>query len=462
MRFLGVTLATFLIFGTSLTFTDEGDSAVVDDSQELSFHENLSILSPSANDGLSLTDLLEGAKNNYNLEAKDIAILQAEANKAAAQREFFPTLDGSYAFQDTNNTYRKMQTHTASLRANWEVFSGLKTYNKVRERSSLHRSSIADRANTKEQLFLNVIEQYYGYFSNQAQMISLEQRRKELAANIKRIERLYNAGLTTIDDLESLRAQILTTEHDIANIVLEMERNKLILSLLTNLDVKDLRRVDIKMPTLTLQKRQDIIALEERAKSITFQAKQVTYLPTIAISDSFSWNSLGNVTSKPALNELLGGGAGGGFSFGGSNFMKMSFPPTQNVLGVSVDMRLFDFFNLSKQKEALRYSALQAQKELAYKKNEQEKDEKLYRKSLEIAQAKIKSAEAALKSANISFENVAKRYNSQILNFTDYLQSLSTKFNAETTFIQSLNDYEIEKARYLYYSGQEIEDFIQK
>ncbi len=142
--------------------------------------------------------------------------------------------------------------------------------------------------------------------------------------------------------------------------------------------------------------------------------------------------------------------------------MKMSFPPTQNVLGVSVDMRLFDFFNLSKQKEALRYSALQAQKELAYKKNEQEKDEKLYRKSLEIAQAKIKSAEAALKSANISFENVAKRYNSQILNFTDYLQSLSTKFNAETTFIQSLNDYEIEKARYLYYSGQEIEDFIQK
>lgn len=461
MRFLGVTLATFLIFGTSLAFTDEADSTIVDNSQEFGFHENLSILSPSTNDGLGLSDLLEGAKNNYNLEAKDIAILQAEANKAAAQREFFPTLDGSYSFQDTNNTYRTIQSHTASLRANWEIFSGFKTYNKVRERSSLHRSSIADRANTKEQLFLSVVEQYYGYFSNQAQMISLEQRRKELAANIKRIERLYKAGLTTIDDLESLRAQILTTEHDIANIVLEMERNKLMLSLLTNLEVKDLKRVDIKMPTFSIQKRQDIIALEERAKSITFQAKQVTYLPTIALSDSFSWNSLGSVTSKPALNELFGS-VGGGASFGGSNFMKMSFPPTQNVLGVSVDMRLFDFFNLSKQKEALRYSALQAQKELAYKKNEQEKDEKLYRKSLEIAQAKIKSAEAALKSANISFENVAKRYNSQILNFTDYLQSLSTKFNAETTFIQSLNAYEIEKARYLYYSGQEIEDYIQK
>lgn len=425
-----------------------------------SFEETLSILNTASDDekGYTLAELLEAAKNNYNLEAKDIAILQAGANQSAAQREFLPTLDGSYSFQDTNNTYRTIQAQSAQLQAKWEIFSGLKTYNKVREKSALYRSSVADRANMQEQIFLNVIEQYYTYFSNKSQKIALEQQHKQLEENIKRTEKLYRSGLTTIDDVESLRAEILSTEHDMANIVLEMERNKLMLSLLTNLEVKELSRVTIKMPTFTLQKRQDLVALEEQANSVIYQAKQITYLPTVALSDTFAWNSLGSVGSKPALLDLLGND---GSAFGGSNFMKMSYPPTQNVIGVSVNMRLFDWFNLSKQKEAMRYSAMQRQKELAYKKYEQEKDERLYRKSIEIAEARIKSAEAALKSASVSFDNVARRYEAQVLNFSDYLQSLSRRFSAESTYTQSLNDYEIEKARYIYYSGQQIEDYIQ-
>lgn len=424
------------------------------------FEETLSILNTASNDekGYTLAELLEAAKNNYNLEAKDIAILQAGANQSAAQREFLPTLDGSYSFQDTNNTYRTIQAQSAQLQAKWEIFSGLKTYNKVREKSALYRSSVADRANMQEQIFLNVIEQYYTYFSNKSQKVALEQQHKQLEENIKRTEKLYRSGLTTIDDVESLRAEILSTEHDMANIVLEMERNKLMLSLLTNLEVKELSRVTIKMPTFTLQKRQDLVALEEQANSVMYQAKQITYLPTVALSDTFAWNSLGAVGSKPALLDLLGNG---GSALGGSNFMKMSYPPTQNVIGVSVNMRLFDWFNLSKQKEAMRYSAMQRQKELAYKKYEQEKDERLYRKSIEIAEARIKSAEAALKSASVSFDNVARRYEAQVLNFSDYLQSLSRRFSAEFTYTQSLNDYEIEKARYIYYSGQQIEDYIQ-
>ena len=204
------------------------------------FEETLSILNTASNDekGYTLAELLEAAKNNYNLEAKDIAILQAGANQSAAQREFLPTLDGSYSFQDTNNTYRTIQAQSAQLQAKWEIFSGLKTYNKVREKSALYRSSVADRANMQEQIFLNVIEQYYTYFSNKSQKVALEQQHKQLEENIKRTEKLYRSGLTTIDDVESLRAEILSTEHDMANIVLEMERNKLMLSLLTNLEVK--------------------------------------------------------------------------------------------------------------------------------------------------------------------------------------------------------------------------------
>ncbi|MGX2985533.1 TolC family protein [Helicobacter sp. 23-1048] len=412
----------------------------------------------SKQNGLTLLELLEGAKNNYNLEAKDIAILQAKASRFAAFAEFLPTLDGNYSYQNADNTYRKTISNAAQLKAEWEVFSGLKTTNKLRSQRSLYRASVADRENTKEQLFLNVIEQYYGYFSNLALKDALEQKKKQLEVNIARVEKLFRAGLTTIDDVESLRAEYLTTEHDLASKLLDIENNKLLLSLLTNLEVENLERVTIKTPTQEVKDRKDIIALGEQAKSALFQARQITYLPTISVSDTFGWNWGLDSTSKPALNDLLGAGGG---AFGGSSFMKMSYPPNQNVIGINVSMRIFDFGNIWKQRQAARYTALQREKELAYKKHEQAKDEKLYRKSLEIAQAQIKSSEAALKSATVSFDNVEKKYNAQILNFSDFLQSLTRKFEAEAKYKQSIDNYEIQKARYIYYSGQEIEGYIQ-
>ena len=412
----------------------------------------------SKQNALTLLELLEGAKNNYNLEAKDIAILQAKASRLAAFAEFLPTLDGNYSYQNADNTYRKTISNTAQLKAQWEVFSGLKTTNKLRSQHSLYRASVADRENTKEQLFLNVIEQYYGYFSNLALKDALEQKKKQLEVNIARVEKLFRAGLTTIDDVESLRAEYLTTEHDLASKLLDIENNKLLLSLLTNLEVENLTRVTIKTPAQEVKDRKDIIALSEQTKSALFQARQITYLPTISVSDTFGWNWGLDSTSKPALNDLLGAGGG---AFGGSSFMKMSYPPNQNVIGINLSMRIFDFGNIWKQRQAARYTALQREKELAYKKHEQAKDEKLYRKSLEIAQAQIKSSEAALKSATVSFDNVEKKYNAQILNFSDFLQSLTRKFEAEAKYKQSIDNYEIQKARYIYYSGQEIEGYIQ-
>lgn len=54
-----------------------------------------------------------------------------------------------------------------------------------------------------------------------------------------------------------------------------------------------------------------------------------------------------------------------------------------------------------------------------------------------------------------------KRYDANLVTFTEYLQALSTKYDAESTFIQALNNYEIQKANYIFYSGQELEQYIQ-
>lgn len=104
---------------------------------------------------------------------------------------------------------------------------------------------------------------------------------------------------------------------------------------------------------------------------------------------------------------------------------------------------------------------MQQKRILLNKKNEQKKDEELYRKAIEVAQNQIKSAKASLISANLSYDNMKKRYDANLVTFTEYLQALSTKYDAESTFIQALNNYEIQKANYIFYSGQELEQYIQ-
>lgn len=405
----------------------------------------------------TLAELLEGAKKNYNLEAKELAILQAQAVNRAAYGEFLPTLDGAYQYQDTDNPSMRLKAHTSSAKANWEIFSGFKTYNKVREKGSLYRASIEDKEHTKDQLFLNIIEQYYGYFTNHAQLLSLEQKRTQLESNIRRVERLYNAGLTTIDDVESLRAEVLATEHEIANIKMEIEKNKFMLSLLSQSEVEALERKTIKTPLFKLdENRHDLNMLNFQAQSAKYQARQINYLPIVSVSDTYVINSdigkPGAITMKDPSMNLPG--------FNMTDMLRRQFPLNQNQIMISATIHL-DALTIYRQNEAARLGYMKSLKELAYKKEEQKKDERMYRKSLEIAVAKIKASEAALRSANIAFDNVAKKYDAQILNFTDYLQSLTKKVEAEATYNQALNNYEMQKAYYIYYSGQDLAQHIE-
>ena len=103
---------------------------------------------------------------------------------------------------------------------------------------------------------------------------------------------------------------------------------------------------------------------------------------------------------------------------------------------------------------------LRLQQGIEYAKNEQQNNIRFYKSAINTALSQIRSAEASLKSASISFENISQKYNAQLVNYNDYLDSLSAKYNAEATYIQSLNNYELQKANYIFYSGQALSDYI--
>lgn len=55
---------------------------------------------------------------------------------------------------------------------------------------------------------------------------------------------------------------------------------------------------------------------------------------------------------------------------------------------------------------------------------------------------------------------MSKRYDAQLVNYVDYLNALSQKVTAEAAYVESLNNYEMQKANFTFFSGQDLEQHI--
>lgn len=396
------------------------------------------LLPKESENTLGLRELIEGAKNNYQVLAKNDGIAKSEAEKMSAYLEFGPNITASYNYgYQTNPSSQKSNyvgDQNVSVGLSYDLYTGFSSVNKIRQKTAEIRANVAEKKYVLESLCLQIVQEYYTYFTNYSNLTSLRQKKNLLVSNVKRLQKLYNSGLSTINDVEALKAEASLTEYQIAQAELNLERNRLNLALLSNQDVKEVHRTTLLSPKLkNLNVRSDIVALSEQAQSIDYQKRQITYAPIISLYDKFNYNPDG-------ISQL----ASDKFS---------------NTVGVSISMQ-FDSMSRYMQKEALGLSYLQAMKNVAYKKEEQKRDIKLYHKSLQIAKAKIKSAEAGLKSAMIAFENISKQYDAQLVTYVDYLNALSQKFNAEATYVESLNNYEIQKANFVFYSGQDLQQYI--
>ncbi len=414
---------------------------------ELSIISDIKAIQKDAKNKYTLEELLKAADSNYLIQAKALSSLQAKRGVFVARGAFLPSLNLDYSFQnnyrDTNQN-SLYNTQSANAKLSFNIFNGFANLNALREKNAGYLANLSDEEFTRQSIYLQVLQEYYGYFDNISKLISLQKKLDQILSDVKRVERLYKQGLSPIDNLESLKAQASLSEYQIADAKMSVEQNKLMLEYLTNLRVEGLLYERVKLPEMKLEDRSDMIALKEQINMQIYQNKQLHYFPVIDLNNVFTYNiqKPAFATNNPAFSSL--------------------FPDMQNVVSITVTLKLLDDIGLSLQKQYLKAGQLASQKMLAYKKMEQKKDEELYRKTLEIAKKKIKSAEANLKSANIAYNNIKKKYDANLVNFTDYLQALSMKFDAESTFNQSLNNYQIQKANYIFYSGQKLKDFIKE
>lgn len=409
-----------------------------------------SILKVNNSDGLTLKELLESANNNYSVQAQNLLMQQAQKDHTISMLALIPTLDAKYNYTHSSASVPlSYQAQNAQLALNFKL--DWADYNSIKEKGATATKSLYDSRYTKQSIYLQVIQQYYTYFNNESKLITLQQKLEQIRSDVDRVQKLYNQGLQTIADLESLKSQASTTEYQIDDAKLALEQSKLMLEYLTNLKIDKIKRVKIDTPTYHIEDRGDIKSLEYQIQAQKYQIKQLHYFPILNIQDTYTYN----IEIPYFAKDLLNGNGG-------------SLPPSllanyathQNTFGVVVSYALFSKIGQSVQRQSFTLAQLANEKNLAYKKSEQKKDEELYRKSIEVARNQIKSAKASVISANLSYDNMKKRYDANLVTFTEYLQALSTKYDAESTFIQALNNYELQKANYIFYSGQELEKYV--
>lgn len=406
----------------------------------------------SDSNGMTLKELLQSANNNYSLQAQDLLVQQADKDHTVQIMALIPTLDLKYNF---NHVYASvpMDYSAQNAQLSFNLTLDYASYNSIMEKGATAIKTSYDSKYARQNIYLQVVQQYYTYFSNESKLLTLQQKLEQNNSDVERVQKLYDQGLKTIADLESLKSTAALTQYQIDDAKLALEQSKLMLEYFTNTKINTLKRVNIESPSYKLQDRSDIKSLEYQVQSQRYQNAQLHYFPVLSIQDAYTYN----IQIPDFAKALINSGAASSLP----PSVLANFATNQNTFSVVLTYGLFAKIGQSIQKQSLRLAQLATEKNLAYKKSEQIKDEELYRKAIEVARNQIKSAKASLTSANLSYDNMKKRYDANLVTFTEYLQALNTKYDAESTFIQALNNYEIQKANYIFYSGQNLEEYIQ-
>lgn len=402
---------------------------------------------------LGLKDLLLKAENNHTLQAKDLAIDAARANRDSIIGSYLPSIDVGYGFSSTTSKIggswiRNLNAQNLNASANWVLFDGASREFRMASNNALIRAAIADKGYSTEAVFLQVASLYYQYFSLKGQILAMEQKKINIEANLARIQVLYNAGLQTLEALEALKAELSSTIYQLQNLETSFNQIKMQLSLFSNFEVDKLKLDSVNDPQLRQIQSLNITMQEEQAQSLEHQINTFSYFPSIIFYDNYAWNFHNNAAKVYGNDPIY------------SSFVSRQFPKHQNTFGINVVWNIFSGFSTNRMRESMRLSSLQAHKMIAYAKIEQDNNVKFYKQSIDSAKLQVQSAKDALDSSILSFKNVEEKYRANLVGYNEYLDSLTMRYNAESMYINALNNYELQKANYIFYSGQKLLDYI--
>ncbi len=395
-----------------------------------------------------LRTLVENAnKENGLITAKEIRIKAKQEEMEAAKSAYWPTVDigASHSYVSPTNIVNPGQTSSAFATVNLEIYDGGRKSALLDAKRFEHEAALFEKSAFEKSITLEIVHHYYGLQKFKATLQALEERSVELRAQIKRIKKFKNAGLSTQEEVDKLQAEFDSNNYTMANTRLELVRSEKNLQLLSGLPVSQLQSDSFKEPeNVRFETFENIKILEANANAIGEQSNAIDagYKPQISISDTYNKSRFDDTVS---MGDLSGDGL---------------LLDHQNKLMISVNMRLFDNGKMAKESEAIKYQKLALLSEIDHAKKEQQINYDLSQKSLETIRTRLKSAKSALRAAKSTYDVLKKKFEVGLIDNIAFLDALTQKTVAQSRYKETLYDYEIGKSIYYYYAGKDPKEFI--
>ena len=399
-------------------------------------------------DSIHLKALLQNVRENPLIEARNTESKALRSEKKALYGEYLPKVALGYAYQNTLNPdiFYPERVDGMFLEAQWLLFDGLKREGKLETAEYKIKAKEAQAKSTKDKLELKIIQEYFNALSVEGKLNALKHQQKELKESIAKYEKFYGVGLATLDTLEAIKAQSYQNSYAIESLKLAYKAHLEQLSLLSGVQVT-LLNASAKLQEVSLeiqkQQREDLQANFYATKAMESAKSQYTYFPQIALTNRYTRYNYHN-RNIPLLPFNI----------------PLEDPSYQNIFGISISFTLFDSFATLRARESARLNALAANLKYAYLKNSQDKELIIAKEALKSAKEKITWAKSGVKSASIAYSYAKEKFNAQLIDYTQYLNALSTLLNAQSFYDEARFNYEIKKAEFLYKNGNALVEFV--
>ncbi|MEA3227474.1 MAG: TolC family protein [Campylobacterota bacterium] len=392
----------------------------------------------------SLKSLLE-----YSMGSNSLVISKTLNEKAktkeleSKQNAYFPTLDAGMFYRNMKERSLGIPgvTYSGYAKISLDIYDGGYKSSLVKQKNEELKSSRFETEALKKSLSLSIIQDFYTAKSLNATLVAREDAKKSLQAQLSRMEKFYAAKVATKDDVDRLRAAFDTNIYEIESIKFQILSIKQDLELKVGKKITSLDNSTFRENIQNEYEKTDVInSMMAQKESILNAADSLSsiYYPQIRVEDTYSLYGYEN------SDRTHPGGV-----------------DRQNVLLLSANIRLYDNATLKRSQEVVLLNAQALNSEINYKNREQKMQLTLAKSRILTSKTKIKSALSALVSAKSAFVSVEKKYAAGVVDNVVYLDALTAKTNAVALYETSKNDLEIAYAIYYYYSGKNVEEYLQ-
>ena len=450
------------------------------------------------NNKMNLKQCIDAAlANNIQVKQSGLQAEAAEVNLKQAKANILPDLNGSFGYgfnQGRNvdpltNSYinQQLTSSNVGLSSGVVIFNGMRLQNLIKQNNLTHEASKMDWQQAKDNLTLNVVLAYLQVLSNEDQLSISRAQVEVTGKQVDRMEILVKEGAAAPYQSADLKGQMANEKISVINSINALQQSKLSLCQLMNTDYNSelqLEKTDVEFPaTKYATNPADVFqsALQNfaiiKANNLKIQSaekairvSQSGFFPTIGFYGNLgsSYSSLAETLSPVNTTEVSTGSYV--LQNGNQNPVlkqQQNYSSIKTVYAKQLNNNLGSFVGINMQIPLFNSFQTKNRVKLAkitLKNTQLESDNTRFQLKQNIEQAnfnmsasfdRYKVLTEQVKNFEESFRSAEVRFNTGVINSSEYIISKNNLDRAKINFTQAKYEYNFRTKVLDYFQGKQ-------